>query len=194
MLFGTSVFMSRTFRGQWTSVILVLVLKLHFAFNSQIRHDNEQFDKNFEHFLRDLGSHVYKSKRTEVTENEVFTSNGTISTLPVKNYRRSQKFNTQKAILQDVLMMKLVSYYEDKYKLSHLEQTATEGISDPNADSSKTDALTKNNLYKYNVIDKDDIFNNNPIPTKKKPFESNRKQMYDMSEMDDYQVSDVVIF
>ncbi|KAJ8726993.1 hypothetical protein PYW08_015390 [Mythimna loreyi] len=194
MLFGTIVFMSRTFRGHWTSVFLVFVLKLHVAFNLQNPHDNEPFDKDFGKFLRDLGSLVYKSKKTDVTQNEILYTNNTFSTLPIKNYRRNQKFNTQKAILEDVLMMKLVSYYEDKYKLSHLEQSATEGIIPNDSASSKIDAKTRKKMYKNTVIDKEEIFNNNPIPTQQKPSGSNRKMMNDMSGVDDYQISDVVVF
>ncbi|XP_026747144.1 uncharacterized protein LOC113508361 isoform X4 [Trichoplusia ni] len=74
MLRGSIVFMSWRLRGQWTTIVLVFVLKLNIASTTQ---------------------NIY---------------------------------NTQKAALGDVLMMKLVSYYEDKYKLTHAEPTTTESI------------------------------------------------------------------
>ncbi|XP_026747142.1 uncharacterized protein LOC113508361 isoform X3 [Trichoplusia ni] len=103
MLRGSIVFMSWRLRGQWTTIVLVFVLKLNIASTTQIPHDNVmRFSGDFEGFLKDLGSLVYKKK-------------GNI-------------YNTQKAALGDVLMMKLVSYYEDKYKLTHAEPTTTESI------------------------------------------------------------------
>lgn len=69
-------------------------------------------------------------------------------------------------------MMKLVSYYEDKYKLTHLEQTTTETVATLADASPKTNAWTKTNLYKYNVIDKEEVLNYNPLPTKQ-PIVSN---------------------
>lgn len=57
-------------------------------------------------------------------------------------------YNTQKAALGDVLMMKLVSYYEDKYKLTHLEPTTTESITFMDAFTNKV------NKYNIDIVDK----------------------------------------
>ncbi|CAH0628884.1 unnamed protein product [Chrysodeixis includens] len=128
MLRGSIVFMSRRLRGQWTTVVLVFVLKLNIASTTQIQHDNVmRFSGDFEGFLKDLGSLVYKKKGVSV--NDVHSNNDRYTTPSHKHFRRSQNnYNTQKAALGDVLMMKLVSYYEDKYKLTHAEATPTESI------------------------------------------------------------------
>ncbi|XP_026747140.1 uncharacterized protein LOC113508361 isoform X1 [Trichoplusia ni] len=127
MLRGSIVFMSWRLRGQWTTIVLVFVLKLNIASTTQIPHDNVmRFSGDFEGFLKDLGSLVYKKKG--VSGNDLHSHYDRYTTPPQKHFRRQNIYNTQKAALGDVLMMKLVSYYEDKYKLTHAEPTTTESI------------------------------------------------------------------
>lgn len=131
-----------------------------------------RFSGDFEGFLKDLGSLVYKKKG--VSGNDLHSHYDRFSTPPQKHFRRQVSasssfmfgapflkiarfrfkkmhgltfayknvygtfllwillfqniYNTQKAALGDVLMMKLVSYYEDKYKLTHAEPATTESI------------------------------------------------------------------
>lgn len=48
---------------------------------------------------------------------------------PQEHQRKGEQLeNSQKEVLEDVLMMKLVSYYEDKYKLTQHEPSTTENF------------------------------------------------------------------
>ncbi|XP_028167749.1 uncharacterized protein LOC114358075 [Ostrinia furnacalis] len=89
------------------------------------------FSGDFMRFVKDMGRVVYHRK-DEKKPSEVLKRNLRplrISTT-VRNRldptgRDVNNLNTQKAALRDVLMMKLVSYYEDKYKLSNPKTTVT---------------------------------------------------------------------
>ncbi|KAJ0179339.1 hypothetical protein K1T71_005051 [Dendrolimus kikuchii] len=71
------------------------------------------FSGEFEQFLSDLGSMVYRrrndSKPYKTPEKLKMSTEHQRKVIP----------NLERDALHDVLMMKLVSYYEDKYKLNH---------------------------------------------------------------------------
>ncbi|XP_075972414.1 uncharacterized protein LOC142974139 isoform X2 [Anticarsia gemmatalis] len=127
MSFGLIIFMRRTSRGHSIFVFAVFSFNLFVRGSFQTQQDNAvSFSGDFESFIKELGSKVYKAQDVEETKR----SKQTYHTTTNKNIRKTENvLNTQKEALGDVLMMKLVSYYEDKYKLAHYDQrTTTERI------------------------------------------------------------------
>lgn len=66
--------------------------------------------------------------------------------------------SAQKQVLGDVLMLKLVSYYEDKYKLTHIIPTTTESIT---MLKRYTNSVRFANRI-YNQVDRNAVINNQP--------------------------------
>lgn len=194
MLFSSTVLMTRTLRGLWISVVFVFVLNSDVTANSQIPNDfTERFDGEFDNFLKDMGTMVYKAPKTDIRQNEVKTNHVISTPAPAKYWKKK---NTPKAILEDVLMMKLVSYYEDKYKLSHLEPTTTERITLKFDGRTYANAATKNNMYKYNVIDNEEMYNAYHKPTNVMHYGSNRRKQKteENYKKREFRVPEVVIF
>ncbi|CAB3224899.1 unnamed protein product [Arctia plantaginis] len=137
--------------------------------------NGETFSNDFRNFLSDLGSMVYKTKRTENIERPAQKST---TVIPAKYRRKENVRNTQKEILGDMLMMKLVSYYEDKYKLTH-EKDPEQQI---------TERITSVPLYfnRYNEIDRNDL--------RELPYNRNRRYNVPYSRRNyDDPVPDVVV-
>ncbi|KAI8440223.1 hypothetical protein MSG28_001603 [Choristoneura fumiferana] len=84
----------------------------------------------FMNFLHNLGSRVFtlKAKKrfgVEHGHEDTTTASYLFSTRNVEAWKSETNFGIQKDALRDALMMKLVSYYEDKYKLSDSQTTKT---------------------------------------------------------------------
>ncbi|XP_073964624.1 uncharacterized protein [Choristoneura fumiferana] len=84
----------------------------------------------FMNFLHNLGSRVFtlKAKKrfgVEHGHEDTTTASYLFSTRNVEAWKSETNFGIQKDALRDALMMKLVSYYEDKYKLSDSQTTRT---------------------------------------------------------------------
>ncbi|KAH9640996.1 hypothetical protein HF086_015092 [Spodoptera exigua] len=163
MLFSSIVFMNKALRGQLISVVIVCILKsIIAAQTTQSPSDNaEKFDGEFNNFLKDLGTFIYKTKDSSDATKRV--EHIRYTTVPVKNYRKSQNvLSAQKSFLGDVLMLKLVSYYEDKYKLTHLIPTTTESITMLKRYSNSVRFANRIDRYRYSQADRKEVQNSKP--------------------------------
>ncbi|KAG6464892.1 hypothetical protein O3G_MSEX014795 [Manduca sexta] len=138
----------------------VIIVNIFLQVCSQIANVKSQPD-NVEDILR----MIYKNN--EPVKDRYYDYNSYVTTQRYRVSRRNQNtWNTQKAALRDVLMMKLVSYYEDKYKLSHRDVTteiiiSTEGtrLSDNDIFDEKTNyyddlQVAEANKRKSKTVDK----------------------------------------
>nr|XP_037870702.1 uncharacterized protein LOC119629341 isoform X2 [Bombyx mori] len=80
---------------------------------------------NFEDFLRRLETNVFSYNKEKVNQENYQHSHGTTQKNIYLSRNENIVFKGQKDVLQDILMMKLVSYYENKYKLSPQSPSTT---------------------------------------------------------------------
>ncbi|XP_022829655.1 uncharacterized protein LOC111358660 [Spodoptera litura] len=186
MLFSSIVFMNRTLRGQLISVVIVCILKSNFvAYTTQspVSDNAEKFDGEFDSFLKDLGTLIYRPKPSSDATKRVDHVHYT--TVPVKSYRKSQNaLSAQKDVLGDVLMLKLVSYYEDKYKLTRIIPTTTESIT---MLKQYTNSMRFANRI-YSQVDRNGVVNSRP----QNQATYVARRMQPPYEMDDDEIPEVI--
>ncbi|XP_053600441.1 uncharacterized protein LOC128669561 [Plodia interpunctella] len=130
-------------RCQLLAIFVASIDFFHFSF-AEIHHrdnaknnDKEALSGDFQMFLRDMESRVFKEP-PKIRKGPIkYPTYTTHSPNVTKNINM---FHSQKAALRDVLMLKLVSYYEDKYKLANQETTA---VTTTSTTTSSTTTTTK---------------------------------------------------
>lgn len=112
---------------EWRSYlkyVFILKICIHLSISDKVTTDKsrETISDDFGNFLETLGSMVYKSKKGAKVEDTRSRRNeySFTSTTPSRTLWRSENDNHRDAF-RDMLMLKLVSYYENKYKVSHAE-------------------------------------------------------------------------
>lgn len=151
---------------------------------SPVSENAEKFDGEFDSFLKDLGTLIYRPKHSSDATKHIEHVHHT--TVPVKSYRRSQNaLSAQKQVLGDVLMLKLVSYYEDKYKLTHIIPTTTESIT---MLKRYTNSVRFANRV-YNQVDRNAVVNNQP---QNQATYGMARRMQARKEMDDDEIPEVI--
>ncbi|XP_026326950.1 uncharacterized protein LOC113235468 isoform X2 [Hyposmocoma kahamanoa] len=94
-------------------------------------HDDDSVDlpEDFVKYVQQLGASVFKvtekSFDTRGNRDKLVLKSSNTSTVLVRKKNDLMVRSTQNAALRDILMLKLVSYYEDKYKLSRVDGVAT---------------------------------------------------------------------
>ncbi|XP_060800826.1 uncharacterized protein LOC106131200 [Amyelois transitella] len=105
--------------------LVIFVVTFCLCIQETKNNDKEDLSGDFQNFVKDMESKVFKENFNAKNDSKKTVQYATTSP---NIYKKSNFLDSQKAAFRDVLMMKLVSYYEDKYKLSFHETSPSPSI------------------------------------------------------------------